>query len=660
MVTHTENPGHILIVDDVVEVLSYISALLSEAGFRYQKAASGPQALQAVADAPPDLILLDIKMPGMNGYDVCRQLKKEPATQNIPVIFMSALTESEDKVKGFNLGGVDFISKPFDNTEVLARIKTHLELFQLRTHLEQTVEARATALAHKQALLRCVIDTIPDLIAFEDRDGAFLGCNKAFEAFTGCKESEWFGQANRCTFSTDKPQPPSTVTHGAYGIEIQSQKAWVTCANGEKVLLDTVRTPFGGSDHTPLGMVTISRDLTIQEKAQEAHQALSRQLKQAQKLEAIGTLAGGIAHDFNNILSSVIGFAELAQDEASAGSMLEDNLNEVLKAGLRAKELVSQILTFARQSDERVKPVRVSLLAKETTKLLKATLPASIEILNDLQSDALVLCDPSQMHQVFMNLCTNAFHAMESSGGYLTVKLSDGELTDALAAKDNLSLGHYLHLQISDTGAGIAPEHHNKIFDPYFTTKPQGEGTGLGLAVVHGIVTGCGGTIEMSSEIGQGTVFDLYFPIAEQEEPGVTAQPKDHPRGQERILYVDDEAPLVKINSRILRENGYEVTTSTNSLAALEIFYTDPIGFDLLLTDMTMPHMSGDQLAEKIRTQRPGIPIIICTGYAKKLSVQRVKDCGINALIKKPFTRSALLYTIREVLDSPSDPDVCS
>lgn len=642
---------HILVVDNDDDILEMVCMLATKAGYQARQANSGVSALKAIAADPPDLILLDIKMPDMDGYEVCRRLKAEPATEPIPVIFISGLNVSEEKVKGFNLGAVDYISKPFNGPEVLARVKTHLDLYQFKTRLEHAVADRTAVLVQERARLRCVIDAIPDLISFEDRQGDVFGCNKAFETFAGCKQRPPSNQTSNC-LNCEEGKHLFDKTSGELSKQsLKNERAWITSKDGGKALLDTLRTPFWGPNNMPLGWVTISRDITAQVAAREEHQKLSRRLKQAQKLEAIGTLAGGIAHDFNNILSSVIGFTELAEEDAPEGSMLEDNLNEVLQAGLRAKELVSQILTFARQSDEKIKPVRVSLIAKETSKLLKATLPTTIQIQNDLRSEALVMCDPTQIHQVFMNLCTNASHAMEKNGGYLTITLNDTEISGAIADKHHLSPGHYLELRISDTGTGIAAEHLDKIFEPYFTTKPQGEGTGLGLAVVHGIVTGCDGAIDVDSHIGKGTTFTLYFPKARQTKPVVDSKPKNLPRGNEKILVVDDEAGITKVNSQVLQRHGYSVATCTNSLAALELFRSDPHHFDLLLTDMTMPGISGDGLSREIRNLQPDIPIIICTGYAKKLSHQRAKEIGINALIMKPLSKNTLLYTVRKVLD---------
>jgi signal transduction histidine kinase len=386
---------------------------------------------------------------------------------------------------------------------------------------------------------------------------------------------------------------------------------------------------------------------------EEARQKLEEQLRQGQKMEAIGTLAGGIAHDFNNILSSVIGYSELAMDDAEPGSIMEDNLSEIYTAGNRAKNLVSQILTFARQTDDKIRPTAVNLIVNEALKMLRSAIPTTIDIRQDIQSDSLVMADPTQIHQIFMNLCTNAAQAMEENGGILTVRLCDEKIEPDVSEKiDGLKPGNYLKIEVSDTGVGIPEKHLGSIFDPYFTTKAVGEGTGLGLSMVHGIVNGYEGKISVKSEPGQGTVFSIYLPISKNERLSHEEPLKGLPKGTERILFVDDEAPVVELGSRYLEKLGYTVTTQTGSLAALDLFKANPDRFDLVITDTTMPVMSGDKLAGALMEIRSDIPVIICTGYSKKISPSKIQEIGIKALIMKPFQKRNLAETVRLVLDA--------
>ncbi|MGD8227895.1 MAG: PAS domain S-box protein [Desulfobacteraceae bacterium] len=388
------------------------------------------------------------------------------------------------------------------------------------------------------------------------------------------------------------------------------------------------------------------RDITIEKR-------LEAQLLQAQKMEAIGTLAGGIAHDFNNILSSVIGYTELALEEVSKGGLLHGNLKEVLKAGRRARDLVKQILAFSRQSDQELKPLDISPIIKETLKLLRASLPSTIDIKQHMEANlGTVMTDPTHVNQILMNLCTNAAHAMGENGGTLEVNLERVENgTDVGVRFAGLSPGPYVKLTVSDNGHGMAPEVQERIFDPYFTTKEKGEGTGLGLAMVHGIVKSHGGTITVYSEPETGSTFHVYLPIKETETDQATGYEETIPTGTERILFVDDEQPIVDIAKQMVEQLGYSVVTRTSSLEALELFRKKPDEFDLVITDMTMPNMTGEELANELMFIRPDIPIILCTGFSRSVTEKKAKAMGIQAFILKPILRQELAETIRRVLD---------
>jgi two-component system, cell cycle sensor histidine kinase and response regulator CckA len=381
---------------------------------------------------------------------------------------------------------------------------------------------------------------------------------------------------------------------------------------------------------------------------------LEIQLQQAQKMEAIGTLSGGIAHDFNNILGGIIGYAELAKMKAPEGSDVLADLEQVLKSSKRAADLVSQILTISRHHKKEQRPVQVRYIVHEATSLLRATLPTTIEIRENLSQDAgIINADPTQMHQVIMNLGTNAGHAMQENGGVLEVSLANVELDDLEAAKHlDLKAGPYLRLTVSDTGHGMASEVMERIFDPYFTTKDTGEGTGLGLSVAQGIVKTHGGTIRAYSEPGKGTIFHVYLPIileAEREEENASEKPL--PTGSECILLIDDEQVLIEVGRLALGQLGYEVVTQQSSVRALELFRAEPDKFDLVITDMTMPHMTGDQLARALKKIRPHIPVMLCTGNSRLISDEKIKEIGIKAVVIKPVLKRTMAETVREVLD---------
>jgi PAS domain S-box-containing protein len=380
---------------------------------------------------------------------------------------------------------------------------------------------------------------------------------------------------------------------------------------------------------------------------------LEKRMAQAQKMESIGTLAGGIAHDFNNILSIIVGNTELAMRDLPEWSPAQDNLKEVREATLRARELVKQILLFARRKEHTLSNIRLEPIARESLKMLRSTIPTTVEIREDIEEGLpSVLADPSQIQQIIMNLCTNAGQVMEAEGGTLTFTLDVADLKAPLHTMVEVAPGRYVRLQVCDTGPGIPPEVVERIFDPFFTTKGVGEGTGLGLAVVHGIVLDRNGGITVESEEGRGTTFTVYLPASEVESVEVTAEEKTElPRGTERILFVDDEPMIMKLGQRMLERQGYHVETRASGTDALECFRQDPHRFDLVVTDMTMPGMRGDRLAEEIMAIRPDIPVILCTGYSKQISNEKAREMGIRAFVMKPFTAQELANTVREVLD---------
>jgi CheY-like chemotaxis protein len=369
-------------------------------------------------------------------------------------------------------------------------------------------------------------------------------------------------------------------------------------------------------------------------------------------MESIGTLAGGIAHDFNNILSSIIGFTELALDEAEQDSSIKESLQEVYSAGLRAKELVKQILAFARQSGEEIKPVKPRAIAEEITHLLRSSIPTTIKITQQFESDACIIGNPTQLHQVIMNLCTNAAHAMEDEGGQLTISIKDID-GDKIPADKQLKLPHgkYVQLQVADTGTGIPPDIIDSIFEPYFTTKGQGKGTGMGLAMVQGIVESYVGQIGVESIVGQGTTFTIYLPITRESKTSPDYQPEALPTGSERVLFVDDEPQIAKIARKMLEHLGYDVTSRVSSTEALELFKARSADFDVVITDMTMPDMTGDRLAIEIMKIRADIPVILCTGYSNRISEETAHNIGIKAFVYKPFVKADLARTVRKVLD---------
>ena len=392
----------------------------------------------------------------------------------------------------------------------------------------------------------------------------------------------------------------------------------------------------------------------IQRKRFETEKKTLRdQIQQAQKLESIGNLAGGIAHDFNNILFPIIGMSELLIEDLPKDSPELENAQEIFTAGNRGAELVKQILTFSRQSDHQLTPVRIQQVLKEVSKLIRTTIPANIEMTWDIQQDCgLVMADSTQLHQIAMNLITNAYHAVEKNNGKINIILKEKALEISTVEKTSLATGNYATLTISDTGHGIAPGILDKIFEPYFTTKELGKGTGLGLAVVHGIIKEYGGAIEVISDPVEGTTFEVYIPIMKKKTDRVEIKETIAiPSGTERILVVDDEVSIAKLEGQMLERLGYKVTTYTSSLEALSFFETSPNKFDLVITDMAMPNFTGEALAEKIFSIRQDIPIIICTGFSENINKEKVKTFCVKGFLMKPVVKSDMAHMVRNVLD---------
>ncbi len=390
----------------------------------------------------------------------------------------------------------------------------------------------------------------------------------------------------------------------------------------------------------------------MQVKKNQEH--LQQHLNRMQKMESMGILAGGIAHDFNNILFPIMGYVEILMEDIPKDSPHQDYLKNIYAAANRARELVHQILTFSRQTDQVIKPIRIQTVLKEVLKLIKASFPSTIEIYHNIQDCGPVMADPVKIHQIAMNLITNAYQAMEETGGTLEVTLSEAYLTANDLIDSELNPGYYVCLTIADTGKGMEKALVERIFEPYFTTKKKGKGTGLGLAVVHGIVSAMKGIIKVFTKPGKGTVFHVYIPRMDtRDEYGkAKSDMMSIPKGNEKILIVDDEEPIVNLLSQMLKRLGYDVTPRTSSIEAVKLFDACPSRFDLVITDMTMPNLTGVQLAKQLIKKRPDIPIILCTGFSEQISEEKAKAFGISEFITKPVIGSVLAKTIRKILDN--------
>jgi PAS domain S-box-containing protein len=525
-------------------------------------------------------------------------------------------------------------------------------LWSIRKSREARLQAQT--IRESEERFRAVFDSTVDPIMMLEPGRRILAYNKAFCDLFGYERDELKGESTIVLYPTEEDfhrfgdtAYPQVEGGGSYRGELTLRKK-----DGSLLYVETITSAVKDRGLTAL-YVAVLRDLTEKKKEEEERERLREQLKQVQKMEAIGTLAGGIAHDFNNILGIIMGSADLAMLEAAPGSGQAENIALLLKAAARAKDLVNQILAFSRQSKQELRPLRIDLVVAEALKFLRSTLPSTIEIKRTLEKSAgLVLADLTQIHQVVMNLCVNAAHAMREKGGVLEVSVSRVEAAASEAILLGLpGAGSYCRLRVSDTGHGISPDILDKIFDPYFTTKKKGEGTGLGLAVVKGIVESHGGAIRVQSELGRGTCFEVFLPLAEGTGEMEDGRGSELPLGNgERILLVDDEPDLLKIVSGMLKSLGYETDVRTGAVDALDAFVSDPASYRLVITDMTMPHMTGLQLAMNIKKIRPDIPVFICTGFSESITAESVKKYGLSGLIMKPVSKADLAFAAAKAI----------
>lgn len=407
----------------------------------------------------------------------------------------------------------------------------------------------------------------------------------------------------------------------------------------------------------PKKMTAVIHDLTAIRQAEEEKKLLDAQLQQSKKMEAIGTLAGGIAHDFNNILCPIIGYSEILKDDVPDDSHLQKYINRIFDSAMRAKDLAEQILTFSRQEGQDTKPLKLQPIIKEALKLLRSSIPSTIDIHKDIDPDCgVVTANLTKIHQIVMNLATNAYHAMEETGGSLKVHLKQVRLGADQSVSPDLMPGEYALLKVSDTGVGIEKDIMDKIFDPYFTTKDTQKGTGLGLSIVQGIVKGYNGGIRIFSQPGKGTEIQVYLPIIDREiNDNNTTRSESVQGGSERILLVDDEVDIVKMEKEVLERLGYRVATCTTGVEALEVFKKNPDSFDLIMTDMSMPGMTGDQLAMEIKNSHPKMPVIICTGFNDRINEEKCRAMGIQGYVRKPMIRRKMAKIIRSILDKSEE-----
>jgi PAS domain S-box-containing protein len=540
-----------------------------------------------------------------------------------------------------------FLDRMGSKKDVVVTVAAIPETNQSLAVLLDITERKRTE--EERARLATVIEQTAEGIIVTDTRWIIQYANPALKRISGYETGEIVGRHARVLMS-DRYDRVSyrTIQDSLNRGEAWSGQVISRRKDGSFYEAEVAVSPVRDESGAIINHVSIHRDITHEVR-------LEKELRQAQKMEAIGRLAGGIAHDFNNILMGIMGYTEMALSRVQGNDLIRRYLQRILDGSSRASELVKQILTFSRKSDQERKLVHIAPTINEGLKLLRSTLPSTIEIQQDIAiapEDGVILADPTQIHQVLMNLCTNAAHAMRASGGVLGVKLST-ILADAqfVSGHPDMSEGQYVCLSVSDTGHGMDAGVMERIFDPYFTTKGVGEGSGMGLALVQGIVQSCGGTICVSSKPGRGTLFEVYFPRIEQKVPQEGGVVEALASGSERILFVDDEEALTDLGKEILESLGYRVNAVMSSLEALDIFRARPDAFDLIITDMTMPNLTGNELAAELMAVRPDIPIILCTGFSEIIDEKQAKDAGIREFVMKPYVITSLAKMIRKVLD---------
>ena len=654
MSINTPYEGVILIVDDTPSNLEMLFDFLGNSGFKVLIAEDGESAIARAEYAPPDLILLDVLMPEMDGFETCRLLKANELTKDIPVIFMTALSEATDKVRGLNLGAVDYITKPLQHEEVLARVKLHLSLQNLtkalkeqNARLEQEIQERERS-QQKIREQAALLDVASDAIILRDLSSHILFWNKGAERLYGWKAEEALGKnATQLLYQETSSQlqhhQEILAEHGSWQGELHQ-----ITKEGKDIIVASRWTLVRNEDGQPKFILTVNTDIT--EKKQ-----LEAQFLRAQRMESIGTLASGIAHDLNNalapILISVQCLEQKIKDEQSQRllKILEKNTK-------RSSDLVKQVLSFARGLEGQRTTLQVGHLITDIEQIVKQTFPRSIEIHTDVSTPNLwtISGDATQLHQVLMNLCVNACDAMPE-GGILEISARNVWIDENYARMNlDAKVGIYIVITVSDTGMGIPREIVDRIFEPFFTTKELGRGTGLGLSTVMGIIKSHGGFINVVSEVGNGTKFNVYLPVTQTSTTGdINEEGNEVPRGHgELILVVDDEDSIREITKTALEANSYKVLLASDGIEAVALYSQHKEEISVVLIDMMMPSMDGPTTIRVLQKINPQVKVIGISGLVSNHEMIAILGNTVKTFLSKPYTSNELLKNLQFVLNT--------
>ena len=687
--------GEILIVEDTPDSLALLSTILMRAGYTVRQAADGELALWSVNARPPELLLLDVRMPGIDGFEVCRRLKDDPRLSTIPIIFLSALDTVEDKVKGLALGAVDYIGKPYRSEEVLARVDTHITLSRLRraldairAQLDQRVSERTAELEHQQqemANVLAALDMAGDGIVKIGPDGRIDYANHALlDTFGLPAATTLSGQRIEDIAAGGRPllDPADMRTlrdavtrRGQWQGDVALWRAGETAAR--RLLAHVRALPDGGR-------VAILTDVTDDRRREEEQRRLEQELKQARRLEALGQLASGVAHDFNNLLGAILGFAQFIAEDTAGDSHHHHYAQRIIKAGQQAKSLIGQIMTFSQRQDTPPEIIDLGAMVDENITILKAVSACGMA-LSVIRPDGPVTVagQRNQLVQILMNLVVNGSEALHGRPGTVTIELArtggdtppsprrpvpdapadsaaagpvlwtdaDGWLCTALG--DPLPAGACVRLTVRDDGDGMDPETLSRIFTPFFTTKGASGGSGLGLAVVHRVAATHGGTIMVATAPGRGSRFDVVFPEAAGGD-GAAADGEDGTvpavRHRGSILLVDDSTHFGDMLMTALFRLGYEIAVCDDPLDAVGYVREDPDAWDLVVTDQVMMHMTGTELVATVKEIRPDLPCIICTAFPAGISEETARQAGADGFATKPLDLGKFSVMVKEIL----------
>ncbi|MEQ8188053.1 MAG: response regulator [Candidatus Eremiobacterota bacterium] len=626
----------ILIVDDESNIRRTLGDILTFRGYETISTDTGKKALEMAEKEKPCLVLLDMKLEDMSGLDILKYIKEKFSFMEC--IILTGYASQSSAIKAVNLGAYGYIQKPYEIEQLIIMIKRAIEKIESEEALKESENRYKT-----------LFDNASDAIFIHEQEGTFLDVNQVACERLGYTKEELLKM---------KPLDIDTSEYGLYvknrtsQLLLKNQMSFESahrCKDGTIIPVEIKSRiiEYRGKNV----ILSAARDITERKESEQERENLYNQLFQIQKMDALGLLAGGIAHDFNNILSGIIGYSELALCELEYNSPVRLSIQKVLKSSNRAKELARQILTFSRHDIEEKKSMKPVSVVREAIAFIRATLPSTIQIKESIKSKKYIKGDPGQIYQVILNLCTNAGHAMKNMGGTLEISLSDTELlSEDIHPYSELKPGKYIELSVKDTGHGMGKAVLDRIFEPFFTTKERGEGTGMGLSVVHGIVKNHGGFITVYSEPEKGTVFNIFFPSVDDTETVKEETFDTVLSGKGHILIVDDEKDIAALTEQMLAKLGYTVTAKTSAQEALDTFKSSPHNFDLIITDYTMPELTGLSLSSEILKIRPDMPVIICTGLFDSPTTERCAETGIKEILEKPVGIKKLSETVQKCI----------